>query len=392
MVRNRIVLVVVTGFPVYSETFVSRQVADLTADGWDVHVACTRGGADSAATDRGDPGSPTVHMLDRHKRWPSTRARRVARVMAARDPLVLRSPTVRRGAYLIEPLRAVVELVRPAMIHSHFGPNAVAVGMATTGMTIPAVADLHGFDICKIPHAEGWSSYRRHLRDQTLVVHSQFAADVVARGLARTPRIVRYDVDPMFESVKRSALWSMPLEILFVGRLVAYKGVDVALEALAHLLASDNAVDARLTVVGSGPEEPRLRGLVSEFGLDTRVDFRGERPPEDVAELMKQSDVLVVPSMALPDGTDEAFGLVAREGLRTGMAVIASRTGGLADSGADGAHLVEPGDPVALSVEIQNLLVAQTPASVQDAIQLSLSPVGSTSYLELTGELADTAR
>jgi glycosyltransferase involved in cell wall biosynthesis len=67
-----------------------------------------------------------------------------------------------------------------------------------------------------------------------------------------------------------------PLTLAFFGRYVPYKGLDRTLEALAHARAQGS--DVRLVLIGSGPEEPRLRALAAELGLAEAVRFEGQVP------------------------------------------------------------------------------------------------------------------
>jgi glycosyltransferase involved in cell wall biosynthesis len=71
-----------------------------------------------------------------------------------------------------------------------------------------------------------------------------------------------------------------PLELGYFGRLVAYKGLDRVLEAMALVRGAGDrgAGSVRLRVIGTGPEEPRLKALTSALGLEDAVQFLGPRP------------------------------------------------------------------------------------------------------------------
>jgi len=97
-------------------------------------------------------------------------------------------------------------------VHTHFGPNAVAAARALRGTDLSLVADLHGFDLTAVPRAEGWAGYRRALGDATVVVHSRFAAELVAEGMGRPPTVVTYRPPP--RSVARADAWPHPLRLL----------------------------------------------------------------------------------------------------------------------------------------------------------------------------------
>lgn len=115
--------------------------------------------------------------------------------------------------------------------------------------------------------------------------------------------------------------------ILFVGRIQALKGVDVAIDALDKVRAG--VPGAEMLVVGgaSGPhgfeEVNRIRAQVAERGLESAVRFHDPVPHRDLAVFYQAADVLVFPSRS------ESFGLVAAEAQACGTPVVAARVGGL---------------------------------------------------------------
>jgi glycogen(starch) synthase len=114
-------------------------------------------------------------------------------------------------------------------------------------------------------------------------------------------------------------------ELVFLGRLVSEKGVDLLLQALEWLRRQD--VTPRLTIVGTGPERPALERLSGKLELSEQVTFVGAKEGEELAELLRTHQVLVVPSRY-----DEPFGVVALEGIACGCVVIGSSGGGLPEA------------------------------------------------------------
>ena len=84
-----------------------------------------------------------------------------------------------------------------------------------------------------------------------------------------------------------------PPRAIFIGRLVAYKGLDILLRAL------ERVPELRLDVVGSGPEGPRLRTLAQALAITDRVRWYGEYPDEDLPRRMADADFLVLPSVTV---------------------------------------------------------------------------------------------
>jgi glycosyltransferase involved in cell wall biosynthesis len=121
----------------------------------------------------------------------------------------------------------------------------------------------------------------------------------------------------------------IPDQILFVGFLNYMKGIDVLLDAMG--LLRDGGIAGRAVLVGGGfyrntrKQEVALRRRAEELDLGDRVTFAGRKPPTEVARLMAESAVVVLPSRA------ESFGAVLVEALACGTPVVATRCGGPED-------------------------------------------------------------
>lgn len=138
-----------------------------------------------------------------------------------------------------------------------------------------------------------------------------------------------------------------PLRMLVLGRLIPIKGHSILLRAFA---AAREEVDGlKLDVVGAGREEPALRRLTDNLGLNGSVRFAGST--RDIDPWLERAAVVVVPSLG------EGFGRVAIEAMERGRAVIASDVGGLGEVVAHGSTgmLVPPGEEGALKEAILEL-------------------------------------
>lgn len=139
-----------------------------------------------------------------------------------------------------------------------------------------------------------------------------------------------------------------PVQLLCVGALAEKKGHTFLLDALAQLRGEG---DVELDVVGGGELRGALEAQAERLGISGAVRFRGELPKEEVAALMRQADLLVLPSL------HETFGCVLIEARASGVPAVAARVGGVAEvlDPATGA-LVEPADPRALATAIRATL------------------------------------
>jgi glycosyltransferase involved in cell wall biosynthesis len=142
-----------------------------------------------------------------------------------------------------------------------------------------------------------------------------------------------------------------PNELIFVGRLIAEKGLDLLFEALVYLRAQE--IFPGLTIVGDGPEMASMREMTARLGLEKQVVFAGAKRGPELAAIFQRHKILVVPSRY-----DEPFGVVALEGIASGCAVVGSRGGGLPEAIGPCGLTFPNGDAAALAMRIAQLLAA----------------------------------
>jgi glycosyltransferase involved in cell wall biosynthesis len=110
------------------------------------------------------------------------------------------------------------------------------------------------------------------------------------------------------------------LRVLYAGRLVYLKGLHLALAAFAALLRAHP--DARFTIVGSGPEQPRLRRLAETLGVACAVDWQPWLPRRELMDAYLRHDVLLFPSL------HDSSGNTVLEALARGVPVVCLDRGG----------------------------------------------------------------
>lgn len=143
------------------------------------------------------------------------------------------------------------------------------------------------------------------------------------------------------------------LELMFLGRLVTEKGVDVLLRALHQLKIGGMA--PRLTIVGGGPEEASLRKLASELGVQEQVTFAGVRRDEALVRELNRHKIMVVPSTY-----NEPFGIVALEAIACGCVVVGSERGGLREAIGPCGPTFPNGDAATLAECLKGLLTDES--------------------------------
>lgn len=108
--------------------------------------------------------------------------------------------------------------------------------------------------------------------------------------------------------------------ILYAGRLIYWKGMHIGLAAFAGLLRK--FPEARLSIVGSGPEEARLRQLARNLGIDRSIDWTAWVSQSELADAYQSHDVLLFPSL------HDSGGMVVLEAMQRGLPIICLKLGG----------------------------------------------------------------
>jgi glycosyltransferase involved in cell wall biosynthesis len=191
---------------------------------------------------------------------------------------------------------------------------------------------------------------------------SRSTADAVRALVDRPVTVIPYAaaLPEVTDGAGRPALSDpgAPLRLLFVGRLVERKGVEVLVRALARLR---HRRDAELVIVGSGNRADNITRTAALEGVSEHVHMRGFVTAEALAREYSDCDIFVLPAVVDDRGDTEGLGVVLLEALAYERPVIASRAGGITDIVRDGVTgwLAEPGDAEVLAERI--LEVASDP-------------------------------
>jgi glycosyltransferase involved in cell wall biosynthesis len=262
-------------------------------------------------------------------------------------------------AQLLAAYRLVRE-ARPEVVHAHWLLPSGLIGamlQELPGASFRLVVTAHGADV----HLAGDPLSRLLKRE---VLRSANQVTVVSTALrdkleSALPHI-RPAVAPMGVDLQHRFVPAGPPDddptLVFAGRLVEKKGVDVLLHALQRV--RQWTPEIRLLIAGHGPLESELRKLTSELALEDRVSFLGSIPNERLPAVLSRAHIAVLPFRIAADGDQEGLGLVTVEAMGCGVPVIASDLPAIHDVITDDVNgrLVPPDDPIKLSDTIIELL------------------------------------
>lgn len=328
---------VVSRYPAISHTFIRREIAALRRRGVDVDTFSIRRGEARSDADRRELETTFV-VLDRASgvavsvvRTFVRRPWRWTKALGATLRERLHGPggLLRACAYFAEGMHLASEIERRgvARVHNHFVNPAAAAGLAAArylglpwSCTVHGLSDLAGPTTVLLParaEAAAFVASATHYgRAQVL--------RVVPPALWDRVHVVRCGIEPATiprVASRRVGRAGEPLRILCVGRLAPEKG-HLGLLAAFHAVV-EAGIEARLTILGDGPERARIEAEIRARGLDDRVELPGAASEEEVFAAMSRSDVFAMSSLM------EGLPVVLMEALATELAVVAPAVGGI---------------------------------------------------------------
>lgn len=275
-------------------------------------------------------------------------------------------------------LNIVIGLEKPDILHAHSPSlNGLAALKAGRKYDIPVVYECRAFwEDAAVDHGtsrEGGFRYRMTKALETYVFRRADAVTTICTGLKQDiadrgipadkitviPNAVdveRFSVNPPVDADLAKKLGIEGNIVLgFIGSFYAYEGLSELIRALKSIAVT--VPDVRLLLVGGGPEEERLKALVTKLNLGKLVRFVGRVPHEQVSKYYSLVDILVYPRLRMRL-TELVTPLKPLEAMAQRKLVLASDVGGHKELIIDGKTgvLFDAGDSESLSAAALKLL------------------------------------
>ncbi len=173
-------------------------------------------------------------------------------------------------------------------------------------------------------------------------------------------RVIYNGVECKNQSITYNGRLNTPIRIIYVGRLIEKKGVQVLLKAVASL---KNEISCTVQIVGDGPYRTELEILCKELHIEDNITFYGNQ--SNIQDWLEKADIFVHPAI-----WQEGFGITIAEALSYGKICIASHRGAIPEIIEDGKNgfLVEADNPDALAKKISyvcNIMTTEQRLNIQ---------------------------
>jgi glycosyltransferase involved in cell wall biosynthesis len=245
------------------------------------------------------------------------------------------------GAFL--PALRLTRAWKPEIIHAHFAVPTGVLALAVSRLTrVPYVITAHLGDVPGgVPEKTG--GWFRWVYPFTGAIWRGAAAVAAVseytRSLAMRHYAVPIEVIPNgvpLAQAGAAAPCGSPPRIVFVGRFQPQKNLLFLVDRLEEV----RDLPWECTLVGDGPVMPKVRERVAALGLTDRIELTGWVKPDEASRQLAAGDLLFMPSLS------EGLPVVGVQALSHGLAIVASKVGGLAELVEDGANgkSCEPGD------------------------------------------------
>ncbi|HHT9113085.1 MAG: glycosyltransferase [Planctomycetes bacterium] len=361
-------------FPMLSQTFVLNQITGLIDRGHEVDIYAIRPENDTKM----HADVTKYNLLNRTHYFrdiPSNKLLRGVTVVSLLIKNYYRKPTsllkfLRFSSYgkisVVKILCAIDAFPAKGVydiIQCHFGPNGtLAVILRNIGVIEgKIVTTFHGYDISSYIKKNGDDVYKNLFGegDIFLPISERWKNTLIELGCDERKIFVhRMGIDTSkFLFSPRNHHDNGKVRLLTICRLVEKKGVRYAIRAVAKVLGRYPYLEYK--IAGDGPLKIQLEDLIKELNIQDNVKILGWKNQEEIVELLKDTDILIAPSITGTDGEQEGIPVALMEALAQGLPVLSTQHSGIPELIRDGesGFLVREGDVDALAERLEFFLV-----------------------------------
>ncbi|AFY53082.1 glycosyltransferase [Rivularia sp. PCC 7116] len=343
---------IVDKFPCLSETFVLNQITGLIDRGHQVKIYAIRPQNESKI----HPDIEKYHLLE-HTYYAQIPENQLLRAIKGIGLLLTnfhKSPSVLlqtlnfskygKEVTSLNLLYTAISVLNHQqsydIIQCHFGPKGLR-GVILRELGIiqgKVVTTFHGTDITTYLEKEGKRAYDLlfSLGDLFLPISYRWKNRLIELGCNGEMTVHRMGIDcTKFSFASRQPRVNGQVEIVTVSRLVEKKGVEYGIRAVAKLLKNQKK-NINYTIVGDGPLKESLQELVQQLDVANHVQLLGSKQQQEVIEILKNSHIMLAPSVTSSNGDQEGIPVALMETMAMGLPVVSTFHSGIPELVEDG--------------------------------------------------------
>lgn len=369
--RRGTVAVLMSRFPTVTETFILREMIEMERQGQPVRLVPMLKDSPPVIHDAAKPWldvalytpylSPAIiaanlrTLLRRPRRYLSLLRRLVFGTVGSPGTLIRTLAIFPKSVFLAGALTR--EGIRH--IHAHYAthPATMALIIATlSDITFSFTVHAHDIQIDR-------SLLRWKLRETRFVrsisdFNRRFLERLYPKEAKGKINVIHVGIEPQMydENARREPDADGVPKVLCVAAHRPYKGLPILIEACRIL--RESGIAFQCDVVGDGPMRGELEAMIREREADDVIRLAGAKPQEEVARMMGEATLFVLPSIIASDGQMEGIPVALMEAMASGRAVVSTSISGIPElvQHEMGGLLVPPGDAPALAGAMRELI------------------------------------
>ncbi|MTT31851.1 glycosyltransferase [Terrilactibacillus sp. BCM23-1] len=278
------------------------------------------------------------------------------------------------------------------IVHAHFGPNGLlAHKLIQMGLISGRLfTTFHGYDMLRYIRQKGDDVYKDLFQSKAVLlpISNFWKSKLEGMGANPTRTIVHHmgiDVDK-FEYLPIKM--NQDIKIISIARFVEKKGLSYGIQAVSNLIKK--GYNITYSIIGGGPLEKELRSIISNKGLEDHIQLLGWKTQDQVIEIMKESHVVLLPSVTSHDGDMEGIPVILMEAMAMGKIVVSTYHSGIPElikHGVNG-YLVEEKNAKELVDTLKNIFDMEDHSSIIEQARETVSR--QFNICELNKQLIDT--
>ncbi|MDX1584110.1 MAG: glycosyltransferase, partial [Thermoanaerobaculia bacterium] len=255
-------------------------------------------------------------------------------------------------------LASMIRRSKIAHLHAHFATHPTTMAFIIASLSEVSYSfTVHAHDIFVERVL-----LREKIRDAAFIrsisqFNTRFLENLYPREATGKIEVVHVGIEPeRYRREDELFAHTTPVRVLTIAAMKPYKGIPFLIEACGIL--ESQGVDFELEIIGTGPQMNQVRDSITRLGLADRVRLRGALPQDRVAERIAQADIFVLPSVIASTGQMEGIPVALMEAMAAGKAVISTSISGipeLIEHGTSGL-LVDPANPDQLAEAMMRLI------------------------------------